>query len=70
MKIIQKAKRLDIVRITCNNCHSVLEVEREDVTVTTGRGCNDTTYTCTCPVCNDIIYNKQLKLLFEYYVDE
>ena len=65
MKVIIESKRKEKMIVECTECHSQLEVTREDVNVNYDR-LGDTEYTYICPVCEHNNYNYSLKELFDW----
>ncbi len=53
MKVIKRGYRREIERVTCSNCHSVLEYQKDDIKSSSQY--NQDEYWIVCPVCNAAI---------------
>jgi len=53
MRVIQRAKRRETARTTCQHCHSVLEYTQSDVKVS--QQYNEEENWINCPVCGAVI---------------
>ena len=58
MKVIKKGKELkDTIRVTCEDCEAILEIDASDITERRpGKPGDPTLYIYTCPCCQNTNY--------------
>lgn len=56
MKVISRGipPELQLFRVNCSNCHSVLEFQKNEARVVSDR--NETVYVINCPICRKEIW--------------